>query len=120
MVQIYHYDILLAIAERIVSELYAVAKDDCYCMVCDWRAYAVLEAYKQYAYLIEDIAIPSIEQCFDGAATPCELAENADWKALSEMHLIHWGQYLSADDEAVYGDYLNQTTLRLEHYTLAL
>lgn len=120
MVQIFHYDILVAIAERIVAELYAVARKDSRIMVCDWRAYAVLEAYRQYADLIDAIDIPSIEQCFSGVATPTGLADDENWKALSEMHLIHWLRYQEQDGETIYADYLNQSVLDLEHYTLSL
>lgn len=114
------YDILVAIAERITEELYSVVVNNPEIMVCDWRAYAILESYRQYANLIEPIAIPDIEECFCGDMTPAELYLNDTWNALSELHDFHWLHSRNNDFAAIYERHLNCTKLILEHYILTL
>ena len=120
MVQNIHYDILCGIAEGILDELYDVVVQRPEMMVCDWRAYAILEAYRQYADLLEPIQIPDIEECFSGSATPAQLYLNDTWCVLSELHEIHWRRSRCKDFAPIYESYLNCSRLVLEHYILTL
>lgn len=120
MVQNIHYDVLIAIAERITDELYDVVVHQPELMVCDWRAYAILEAYRQYADLIEPITIPDIEDCFSGTATPRELNLYDKWQILTELHKFHWRRSQNCKYASIYESLLNYSILKLEHYTLAL
>lgn len=120
MEQNIHYDILCGIAERILDELYDVIVHRPEMMVCDWRAYAILEAYRQYADLMEPIPIPNIEECFSGIATPAELYLNDTWNALTELHEIHWHRSRCKDFAPIYKSHLDCTRLVLEHYVLTL
>ncbi len=120
MVQNIHYDILVAIAERITDELYDVVIHRPEMMVCDWRAYAILEAYRQYADIIDPIPIPDIDECFSGDATPGELYLNSKWVALTELHEYHWERSREENLQSVYDAFLNIPTLVLEHYTLTI
>ena len=120
MVQTINYEILALLATRIIDELYDAVKEHQELMVCDWRAYAILEAYRQYDVIIDSISIPTIEECFDGAVTPKQVSKTKKWKALTEMHEFHWQRSLSAVFACEYEALLNKTTLALEHYTLSL
>lgn len=120
MVQNIHYDILIAIAERITDELYDVVVHRPELMVCDWRAYAILEAYRQYADLMEHIRIPDIEECFSGRVTPGELNLNGKWRILTELHEFHWRRSRNSKYAPIYEELLNCPILELEHYILTL
>ena len=120
MVQTINYEILALLATRIIDELYDAVKEHQELMVCDWRAYAILEAYRQYDVIIDSINIPSIEECFAGIVTPKQVRETKNWKALAEMHEFHWQRSQSAIFASGYETLLNKTTLTLEHYTLSL
>ncbi len=120
MVQSINYEILALLATRIIDELYDAVKEHQELMVCDWRAYAILEAYRQYDVIIDSINIPTIEECFAGAVTPMQVSKTKNWKALSEMHEFHWHRCQSANFASEYEALLNKTTLALEHYTLSL
>jgi hypothetical protein len=115
-----HYEILVAIAERIVSELFAKAKRDPQIMVCDWRAYAIRQAFREYSNLIDQINVPEIEECFSGSVFIPELLLMEEWKALSVWHEIHSDRYHNGYGEHTYGHYLDMETLKLEHYVLTL
>lgn len=120
MVAKIQYDILLHLAERIVTELYNAACKDPKIMVCDWRAYAILESYRQYAYLIDDVEVPSIESCFNGSETFPELETNKLWEQLTTWHRTHLRAYYEGDNNASYERYLNLPMLKLDSYTLRL
>lgn len=120
MVQTINYEILALLATRIIDELYDVVKEHQELMVCDWSAYAILEAYRQYDVIIDSINIPAIEKCFDGTATPKQVSKTEKWKGLTEMHEFHWQRSQSAVFASEYEALLNKTTLALEHYTLSL
>ncbi len=120
MVQTINYEILALLATRIIDKLYDAVKEHQKLMVCDWRAFAVLEAYRQYDVIIDNINIPTIEECFDGAATPAQVSKTKNWETLGEMHEFHWHRSQSAIFASEYETFLNKTTLTLEHYTLSL
>lgn len=120
MVQTINYEILALLATRIIDELYDAVKEHQELMVCDWRAYAILEAYRQYDVIIDCINVPTIEECFDGSVTPKQVSNTEKWKALAEMHKFHWQRSQSAIFASEYETLLNKTTLALEHYTLSL
>ena len=120
MVQTINYEILALLATRIIDELYDAVKEHQELMVCDWRAYAVLEAYRQYDVIIDSINIPTIEECFDGTVTPKQVSKPEKWKALTEMHEFHWQRSQSTAFANEYEVLLNKTSLALEHYTLSL
>lgn len=120
MEQNIHYDILGFFAEDIVAELYAKVQQDARLMVCDWRAYAILEAYKRYSVMMGISYVPDIEQCFSGEVTPTALKESAIWNSLGELHELHWGRYNEVGGSREYSRYLNITKLCLEHYILTI
>jgi len=120
MVQTINYEILALLATRIIDELYDAVKEHQELMVCDWRAYAILEAYRQYDVIIDSVNIPTIEECFAGAVTPKQGSKTKNWKALAEMHEFHWHRSQSAIFASEYETLLNKTTLALKHYTLSL
>lgn len=120
MVQTINYEILALLATRIIDELYDAVKEHQELMVCDWRAYAILEAYRQYDAIIDSINIPTIEECFDGTVTPKQVSKTKNWKALSKMHEYHWERSQSANFASEYEALLKKTMLTLEHYTLSL
>ena len=120
MVQTINYEILALLATRIIDELYDAVKEHQELMVCDWRAYAILEAYRQYDDIIDSINIPTIEECFAGVVAPTQVSKTKNWKALAEMHEIHWQRSQTDAFSDEYEALLNKTTLTLEHYTLSL
>lgn len=120
MVQTINSEILALIATRIIDELYDAVKEHQELMVCNWSAYAILEAYRQYDIIIDSINIPTIEECFVGAVTPTQVSKTEKWKALTEMHEFHWQRSQYAIFASEYEALLNKTTLTLEHYTLSL
>lgn len=115
-----HYDILSFIGGEIVAELYATAKKDNRIMVCDWRAYAIHEAYRLYGLLMGTFFIPEIDDCFNGSAVPEEIKSSEKWKELGELHNYHWDRYNTDIGEYEYSDYLNQSVLVLDHFRLSL
>lgn len=120
MVQRIHYNILSAIAEDVLDELYSEVKDFPEMMVCDWRAYAILEAYRQYSYLFDGTVIPPIEDCFSGVAIPPEVRLSKTWVALTVMHNFHWRRYEEGADACIYDSLLNLDCLTLTTYKLSI
>lgn len=120
MVQNIHYDILSAIAENVLDELYSEIQNFPEMMVCDWRAYAILEAYRQYSYLFDATIIPPIDECFSGEAVPPKVRLSNVWSALTELHELHWQRYMDGEDPDIYDALLNLDSLPLANYTLVL
>lgn len=110
----------MKILEEVCDELYAVASADHRIMVNDWRAFAVLAAYRELAKYMAPISIPNIDECLSGAATPPEVISSTKWKALSAWHRLHWAQSQGEEGEADYADYLCMDSLHLPHYDLTL
>lgn len=120
MEQNIHYDILSFIGGEIVAELYATVKKDNRIMVCDWRAYAIYEAYRLYGMLMGTFFVPEIDDCFNGSVVPEEIKSSNQWKNLGKLHDYHWNRYNSGISEQEYSPYLNQSVLTLEHFRLSL
>lgn len=115
-----HYDILKAMAFRILDELYIVVKEENRLMVCDWRAYAILETYRQYNEIIDDINIPDIDDCFSGVATPEMVKDCKQWEILTKLHNHHWYRSQDFRYSEEYERFLNIDKLILEHYILTI
>lgn len=111
---------LAFVAQDIIRELYDAARKDPKIMVCDWRAYAVLRAYRECAVSFGIfLAEQSIEELFSMRGIPVEVSANYLWTRLGEWHTLHHLEYLRLG-ERVYGAYLDADKLRLPSYTLGL
>lgn len=120
MVQSINYDILSAIAKDVLNELDSEVQKFPEMMVCDWRAYAVLESYRQYSYLFGDTVIPPIEDCFSGEAVPHAVRTSKVWRELAKLHEFHWSRYSDREDPDIYEALLNMENLPLKSYMLRL
>jgi hypothetical protein len=120
MVHKIHYDILDALTLRILDELCSLVRENSKLMVCDWRAYAVLEAYRQYNHIIDQIAIPTIDECFSGSATTTGIANTEQWKYLTKMHDFHWHRSQDVNHSSEYEELFNICSLRLHNYVLTI
>lgn len=113
MVNIKASDMMSACAEVIIDRLYELALCDNRIMVCDWLAYALLAAYRISNKLTGEPAIPTLDECFNGTATPKSIADNPKWRILQSMHRYHWERANTPEGEQEYEAYFSIVAINL-------
>lgn len=108
-----------ACAEIIIDRLYELALCDARIMVCDWLAYAMLATYRIVNELTGDVAIPTLDECFDGSAVPAEISINPKWRILQSMHDYHWSRANTHGFEKEYDDYFSIIAIDLDGVMLS-